>query len=132
MLLLVITGFRRLRRLFCGKNLQKVMYNRIKTRQKRKINRKCPKLTNGTCVFFFGAVFKKWTTNLPLKWAISDLFYPMSAHCVHTETMFVHVSEREIFFSLNFSKIAVECDWNSKVSQNVQNLFFFGKIIEFF
>ena len=52
----------------------------------------------------------------------------MFANCVHTKTMFVHLSEREIFFSLNYSEFAVECDWNSKNSQNVQNLFFFGKI----
>ena len=59
-------------------------------------------------------------------------FNPMFANCVHTKTMFVHVSDREIFFSLNCSKFAVECDWNSENSQNVQNLFFFGKIYGFF
>ena len=42
------------------------------------------------------------------------------------ETMFVHVYDRE-FFSPNCSKFAVECNRNSKVSQNVKNLFFFGK-----
>ena len=36
------------------------------------------------------------------------------------------------FFSLNCSKVAVECDWDSKNSQNVQNLGFFGKIDGFF
>ena len=36
-------------------------------------------------------------------------------------TMFFHVSERE-FFSPKCSKFAVECDWNSKISRNVQNL----------
>ena len=36
--------------------------------------------------------------------------------------MFVHVSERE-FFS-NYTEIAVECDPDSKISQNVQNLGF--------
>ena len=29
-------------------------------------------------------------------------------------------------------KFAVECNWNSKKSQNVQNLSFFGKIDVFF
>ena len=38
----------------------------------------------------------------------------MFANCVHTRSMFLHVFEREIFFSINFSKIAVECDWNGK------------------
>ena len=43
-------------------------------------------------------------------------FYPMFANCVHTKTMSIHVSEREIFFSLNCKKIAAECDWNSENS----------------
>ena len=93
-----------------------------------------------TCVNFSGinellfcAIFKIWKQNLPLKWAISDVFiYPMFAYCVDTKTTFVHVPEREIFFSLNCSKFAVECDWNSKNSQNVQNLSLFGKIHGFF
>ena len=40
---------------------------------------------------------------------------------------FVHATEREISFWPNCSKLAVECDWNSKNSQNVQNLGFFWK-----
>ena len=32
------------------------------------------------------------------------------------------------FFSPNCSKFAVQCDWNSMISQNVQNLAFFGKL----
>ena len=51
---------------------------------------------------------------------------------------FVHATERENSFWPNCSKFAVECDWNSKSSQNVQNWLFwknrwaFGKKIEFF
>ena len=45
--------------------------------------------------------------------------------------MFIHVSERE-FFSKNCSRFAIECDWNSKIPQSVQNLGFFGKINVFF
>ena len=44
------------------------------------------------------------------------------------KTMLARVSERENLFSLNCSKFAVECDWNSKNSQNFRNLGFFGKI----
>ena len=51
----------------------------------------------------------------------------MFANCVHTKTMFVHVSEHEFIFSLNCSKFAVECDSNSRNSQNVQYLGFFRK-----
>ena len=54
-------------------------------------------------------------------------FYPMFANCDHTKMMLVHVSEREISFSLNCSKFAAECEWNSKNTQNVQNLDFFWK-----
>ena len=59
-------------------------------------------------------------------------FYPMFANCVHTKTMFVHVSKRGLFFSLNCRKFTVECDWYSKISQNVQKLGVFGKIGGFF
>ena len=51
-------------------------------------------------------------------------FYPMFADCVHTKTMFVHVSQYGVFL-INCSKFVVEEDWNSKNAQNVQNLFFF-------
>ena len=44
---------------------------------------------------------------------------------VNEPTSVVHVSE--VFFSSNCSKFAVECDWNSGNSQNVQNLGFFKK-----
>ena len=37
---------------------------------------------------------------------------------------FIHVSERE-FFQPNCSKFVIEYDWNTEISQNVQNLFFF-------
>ena len=80
----------------------------------------------------FCAIFKIWKQNLPLKCTISDVFYPMFTNWVHTKTMFVHVSEREIFFPLNYSTFVVEGDWNSKNSQNVQNLDFFGKMDVFF
>ena len=45
---------------------------------------------------------------------------------------FVHVSDREILFSPNCSKFAVECDCNSKISQKVHNLGFFGKKVGLF
>ena len=67
-----------------------------------------------------------WKQNLLIKWANSGFFNPVFANYVHTKTMFFHVSEREIFFSLNCSKFAIECDWNSENSQEVQNLGFFG------
>ena len=41
---------------------------------------------------------------------------------------FVHVSDQEFLCSPFFGKFAVKRDWNSKVSQNVQNLLCFGKI----
>ena len=60
-------------------------------------------------------------------------FYnPIFANCVHAKTMFAHVSDRTKFFWANCSALALECDWNSKSSQNVENLGFFGKVDEFF
>ena len=56
----------------------------------------------------------------------------MFANCVHIKTMFVHVSKRETFCQLNCSKFAVECDWNGRNSQNVQNLVFSKKNHEIF
>ena len=38
----------------------------------------------------------------------------MFANGVHAKTMFVHISDREIFSPSNCSKFAVECDWNGK------------------
>ena len=46
---------------------------------------------------------------------------------VNEPTSVVHVSEFHFFFSK-----FVECDWNSKISQNVQNLGFLKKIDGFF
>ena len=45
---------------------------------------------------------------------------------------FLFTSERENFFAATCSKIAVECYWNSGISQNVQALGFFGKKDGFF
>ena len=41
---------------------------------------------------------------------------------------YVPITEREIFFNNKESKFAVECDWNSKISQNVQNSGFIEKV----
>ena len=78
-----------------------------------------PYLKNGSKIFLSNARFVKF-------------FNPMFANCVNTKTMFVHGSEQEIFFSLSCCKFAVECDWNRKNSQKVQNLSFFGKIDGYF
>ena len=76
------------------------------------------------CALLFCAIFLTiWKQNHPLKWIVSFFFHPMSANCVHAE----NVSQRENFLYPNFSKFAVECDWNSKVSLNVQN---FGLFLE--
>ena len=73
----------------------------------------------------------KYSSQMGYFWRF--FFHPMFANCVHTKKMFVHVSEREIFFSLNCSKFAVECDWSGKNSQNVQKFgFFLEKYLGFF
>ena len=59
-------------------------------------------------------------------------FYLMFANCVHTKTISVHVFEREIFFSPNCSKFAVECDGILTIFKTFKICFFFGKMNEFF
>ena len=61
-----------------------------------------------------------------------SFFSPAVCRMLLHKIMFVHVSEHDVFFSLNCGKFDVECDWNSKNSQNVQKMFFFGKIDVFF
>ena len=58
---------------------------------------------------------------------IGQSFYPMFENwaCVNEPRSVAHVCE--IFFSSNCSKFAVECDWNRKISQNIQNFGFFVK-----
>ena len=87
--------------------------------QLKQCNYFAPYLKYGSKIFLSNALFLTF-------------FNPMFANCDHTKTMFVHVSEREIFFSLNCSKFAEECDWNSKNSQKVQNLGCFWKNTCFF
>ena len=59
-------------------------------------------------------------------------FYQMNANRLQTKTLFVQVSERE-FLPPNCSKFAVECNWNTKISENVQIFWFFlAKRIGFF
>ena len=48
---------------------------------------------------------------------------------VNEPTSVVHVSE---FFSSNYTKFGVQCDWNSKNSQNVQKFFLKKKLNAFF
>ena len=83
----------------------------------------------------FCAIFLRiWKQNLPLKWAISDVFLTQCLPIAFTPTSAV-CSRYWMwkFFSLNCSKFAVESDWNSMISQNVPNLGFFEKkILNFF
>ena len=62
--------------------------------------------------------------NLPLKWV--RFFTRCLSIELAQKMMLARVSESD-FFSLNCSKFALECDWTSKNSQTVQNLFFFWK-----
>ena len=51
----------------------------------------------------------------------------MFANCVHANVDILFTSEREITFSPSCSKFAVEWDWISETSQNVQDLGFLEK-----
>ena len=83
----------------------------------------------------FCAIFLRiWKQNLLLKWAISDVFFTRCLPIAFTPTPAVCSRYwMKNFFSLNCSKFAVECDWKSKISKNVQKLGFFFKIhLDFF
>ena len=60
------------------------------------------------------------------------LFHLMFANCVYANIGSLFTIELEIVFSPVCSKFTAECDCNTKNSQNVQNLGFFGKIDGFF
>ena len=65
---------------------------------------------------------------------VGAFFYPMFANYVHAKRCWPNCSRLLTwkYFLPNFSKIAVEYDWNIKIFQNVQNLGIFGKIDGFF
>ena len=72
--------------------------------------------------FIFCANFKKNSSTKPF----------ILNHCLLIAlTMFVRVSERDVF-SANCTQFAVECDWNSRILQNVQSKGFCEKIDGFF
>ena len=83
--------------------------------------------------YYFAPYQILWEQNHPHKWGhIRRFFDPMFANCVNNKTMLVHFSDREIYFFPNCCKFDVECVWNIKNSQNVQNFLkyrwvYFGK-----
>ena len=76
-------------------------------------------------IFYFAPYLYYGSKIIRSNGSYPTFFSPMFANCVHASIGSLFTSEREIFFSPNCSRFAVECDWNSKISQNVQNLFFF-------
>ena len=100
-------------------------------KRKGALTRLDEKLRRDVSKLFFCAVFKIWKQNLPLKCAISDVFLPNFTRCLPI----AYTPNRQVcsrywtwnYFSIKYSKFAVECDWNSKNSQNVQDLGFLGK-----
>ena len=77
--------------------------------------------------FSYGFIFITWRQIIYIMRAKSSaqrerLFLPDCANCIH-------VGSR---FPPNCSTFAVECDWLSNISQNMQNLVFFLKLDGFF
>ena len=58
-------------------------------------------------------------------WSFGRFLNPIFTNLTRAKTMLARYEHE--FFSSNCGNFAVECDWNSKISQNVQNLFFFQK-----
>ena len=74
-------------------------------------------------------IHKTWHLLLPIERLQSNFSYQMFANSVH---VFTDVCSRFWeFFSPICSKIAVECDWNSKISQNVRKLGFLKNLMGF-
>ena len=57
-----------------------------------------------------------------------NVFCPIFVYCLHAKIgSFSRFWMWNNFFSINCSFFAVKCDWNSKISRNVQFLFFSKK-----
>ena len=70
------------------------------------------------------AISKQWMRNLPLNWVrFFNRFLPIA----FTPTSSVCSRLNVNFFRRKFSKLAVECDWSNRNSQNVPNFCFLGK-----
>ena len=78
-------------------------------------------------------ILKKMNQNLPLNWAISDVFLPdvCQLRSYHIGK-YVHASEREIIFWANYNKFAVEFGLKIRIPKNVRNLDLFWKNLWFF
>ena len=84
--------------------------------------------TYDRCSYYFAPILKcgsKIFSSIGL--FLTFFLNPMFVNYIHATIGIFFTSEREIIFSLNCSKFAAECDWNSKSSQNVQDLGFLEK-----
>ena len=89
------------------------------------------KYPDASKTFCYFAPSLKYASKIILSTGLFLTFFnPMFANCVHVNTptsAFLFTSERENTFLPNCSKFAAKCEWNSKNSQNVQNLGFSRK-----
>ena len=73
-------------------------------------------------LLFYAILLALWKQNHPVKWNV----FLLRSNCVHAKkdrpSRFWTWS-----FSPNCNNFLVECDWNNKIFQNVQILFFFWK-----
>ena len=82
-------------------------------------------------VYYFAPYYLYYgKQNLPLKWNVS--FYRCLPIAFTPTSAIVHVYECESCSLSNCSKFAVECDWNSKISRNVQKIWVFSKKVDEF
>ena len=93
-----------------------------------------PKISVVYCVvvndsYDFPPIFKIWKANHPLKMLKSDVFL---SSCQFILGQNVQSSDRENLSTPNYSKFAIECDWNRKIHQNVWNLVFIKRNDIFF
>ena len=70
-------------------------------------------------IFFSHLKHGRKIIHLTLK---SEVIFTLTCQLIMFDLTLVSGSDIEIFLSPNYSKFAVECDWNSKCSHKVQNL----------
>ena len=77
----------------------------------------------GDCLLF-RVIFFRLKQSLPLNW---NVFSCPILNDVHATSASLFTFLNVTFFSSNCRNFAVECDWNSKIYQNVQNFVVFLK-----
>ena len=81
--------------------------------------------------YCFPSIVIIWKENQPLKVLKLYVFLTPTCQLIMSDMKKFPIfdgSDHENFSSLNYSKFALECDWKSKIFQNVRNVYFLYEI----